>query len=112
MNKKLIAASVLTFLLATPVVMLAFNPGPQPNTVTGLSIGDLIDIVFSILWPIAIAFFIVMFVLAGFQFLTARGNPEQVAQARQFVIWGLVGVAVALLAWSIPFVIKNMIPGL
>ena len=93
--------------MALPAVMLAFNPGPIPNAAPGLSINDLVDVVFAILWPIAVAFFIVMFVIAAFRFFTAQGKAEDVAAARQFVIWGIVGVVVALIAWSIPFIVRN-----
>ena len=109
MNKKLIVASVSTVLLALPAVMFAFVSGPIPNASPGLSVNDLIDLLFGILWPVAVAFSIVMFVIAAFQFFTAQGDPEKVKGARNFVIWGVVGVIVALLAWSIPFIVRNTI---
>jgi len=112
MNKKLIASSTITLLLAMPAVMLAFNPGNVPNAVPTLNINSLVDILFSILWPIAVAFFIVMFIFAAFKFATAQGDPTQIATARQFLIWGIIGVVIALLAFSIPFVIRNTIGGL
>ena len=105
MNKKLITVSAI--LLTLPAIILAFNPGPIPNPAPGLSVNDLVDLVFAILWPIAVAFFIIMFVIAAFHFFTAAGDPEKVKSARNFVLWGVVGVVVALLAWSIPFIIRN-----
>ena len=111
MNKKIVASSVSAVLMALPALMFAFNPGPVPSTATGLNIGSLIDILFSILWPIAVAFFIVMFGLAAFLFATAQGDPIKTKQARDAVIYGAIGVVVALLAWSIVFIIRNMIPG-
>jgi hypothetical protein len=106
MNKKTIATVVA--LMALPLVsMAAFNAGPVPNAVPGLTINTLIDTVFSILWPVAVAFFIIMFMVAAFLFFSARGSAEKVEEARQFVIWGVVGVVVALLAFSIPFIVRN-----
>src|SRR3989344_8247281 len=99
MNKKIIFSSALSVLLSLPVVILAFTPGPVPNAVTSIDILDIIDIIFSILWPITVAFFIIMFVLASYLFATAR-DPEKVKQARNAVIWGIVGVFVALIAFS------------
>lgn len=110
MNKKLIISSASALLLALPALMLAFSPGNVPNNVS-VTIGGLVDIIFNILWPIAVAFFIIMFILAAFLFATARGDPEKVKQARDAVIWGVVGVVVALLAFSIVFIIRTMIPG-
>jgi len=111
MNKKLIVPVASAALLALPLSILAFNPGPVPNTVPSLTVGQIIDAIFSILWPIAVAFFIIMFVVAGFLFATAQGDPEKVSQARSSVIWGTAGVVVALLAWSIVFVVRNLLPG-
>src|SRR5688572_33338976 len=96
-NKKLLSSLVLTPLLM-PMIVLAFNPGPVPNTVPGLSINDIIDIIFNILWPIAVAFFIIMFVIVHVELPISQGDPEKIKYARNFVLWGIVGVAVALLA--------------
>lgn len=109
MNKKLIASSVLTLLTLPAVILAVFNPGPTPNTVNTLSINALIGVIFDIIWPIAVAFFIIMFIIAAFRFGTAGGDPAKVAEARNFVIYGAVGVVVALLAFSIPFVVKNLL---
>ena len=107
MNKKLLTLSNALIFLSLPAVILAFNPGPVPNASPGLSVEALIDIIFAILWPVAVAFFIIMFILAAFKFFTAQGEPDGVADARNFVIWGIVGVVVALIAFSIPFIIRN-----
>ena len=107
MNKKLIASSAITLLLSVPAVMLAFSPGNIPNAAPSLDINTLVDVLFSILWPVAVAFFIVMFIMAAFRFATAEGSPDKITEARSFLIWGIVGVIIALLAFSIPFVVRN-----
>ncbi len=106
MNKKIIIAASVA-MLALPLVSLAFTPGNIPNTVSTLSVNQLIDILFSILWPVIIAFAIIMFILAGISFFNAQGDPDKVATARNQVLWGIVGMVVALLAFSIPFIVRN-----
>ena len=50
---------------------------------------------------------IIAILYAGFLFLTAGGNEETLKKARQVLIWGLIGIAVALFAMSaIPFVVS------
>ena len=98
-NKKLFLFSVLIFLLTAPVVILAQPPGPFAGTPVTL-VANIIGLVGSILWSISIAFVVVMFTLAGFKFLTAQGEPQKISEARTAVIWGTVGVAVIVLAWS------------
>ena len=107
--KKIIISSASIIMLASPALILAFNPGSVPTSLSSLSVNALVDLLFSILWPVAVAFFIVMFVLAGFLFATARGDAEQVKKARDAVIYGAVGVVVALLAFSVVFVLRNIV---
>ena|SRR3989344_6850008 len=111
MNKKIAFTSAMSALMALPAVILAFDPGVVPNTVTSINILGLIDLVFSILWPITVAFFIIMFIFAAYLFATAQGDAEKVRQARSAVIWGIVGVFVALIAFSIVFIVRNLLPG-
>ncbi len=105
MNKKIITAAAIA-MLALPLVSLAFTPGNIPNVVQTLSINGLIDIFFNILWPLFIAFAIIMFILAGVAFFNAQGDPDKVATARNQVLWGIAGLAVAFLAFSIPFIVR------
>jgi len=103
MNKKIVvlfSAPVLAVLLLAPFAVLA-QPWPRTLTVPITTVVvNLINITLIIVWNIAIAFTIIMFVLAGFKFMTAQGDPAKVSEAKLAVIWGLVGVAVIVLAWS------------
>lgn len=109
MNKKLIVLSYLTVLLALPVFGLAFNSGGVPNPVPSLLVGDIVDIIFNIIWPVVVAFAIISFIVAAILFMTAQDNPLKLIQARQALMLGVIGVVVALLAFSIPFVVRNAI---
>ncbi|OGZ64039.1 MAG: hypothetical protein A3A98_03790 [Candidatus Staskawiczbacteria bacterium RIFCSPLOWO2_01_FULL_40_39] len=108
MNKKL-AIATLT-LMALPVLSMAdFQPGPVPDTNPNLDVVGIFNAIFNFIWPFFIGFAVIMFIVAGFQFLTAQGEPGKVTQARNSLIWGAVGVAVGVLAFSIPFVIRNQL---
>ena len=114
MNKKSIIVLASVALLAMPLVSLAgpstFNPGGVPQTLN-ITLNALIALIFDFIWPIVAAFTIIMFLVAGFQFFTAQGDPGKLDSARQFVIWGAVGMVVVLLAFSIPLIIRNAFPG-
>lgn len=106
MNKKLTILSVSGLLLVSPAVILAVNLVPLPGSgVT--NINAVVDAIFNVIWPIFAAFAVVMFIIAGVQFLSAQGEPSKISQARQSLIWGAVGMAVGLLAFSIPFIIDS-----
>lgn len=104
MNEKIIKLSALSALLLTPTVAFA-QPGPFPGTLVDVITDIVCETVFPILWIIAVAFVIIMFVIAGFKFLTAQGEASKVAEGRQAVVWGLVGAAVIILAWSVIFIV-------
>lgn len=106
MNKKLALTSIVS-LVILPSIALA---------VPGIFNGNLMDVVntiilifLNILWSVAIAFVIVMFVIAGFRFFQSHGEAAKVAEARQFLVWGLAGTAVIVLAWSVMAVIRNQL---
>ena len=107
MNKKLVIAYGVTILLASPLLVFAV-PGVYGGTLSDL-VGTVSGLVEGILWTIAVTFVIIMFVLAGFKFLTAQGDPSKLGEARLAVIWGLAGAAVIALAWSIVSIVKNQV---
>lgn len=106
MNKKLTFASITTALLLPVVAFAAVSILPLPG-VGPTDIFTVINAIFGIIWPLFAAFAVLMFIYAGFQFLNARGGDT--GEARMAVVWGSVGVGVALLAFSIPFIIKGLL---
>lgn len=96
MLKKATIAAASAGLTGLPLVALA-----QQSTIGLRSVDDVVRLVGQIAtWfeTIVFAIAIIMILVAAFQFLTAAGNEEKVATARKSLIWGLVGIAVALFA--------------
>lgn len=93
MNKKLIALCTSTALLMLPVVVLAVDP----NTWFQGIINNLLRIV---ILPIFSGFVVIMLLWAGFLFVTAQGDPTKISTAKKAVVWAIVGIAVALLSYS------------
>ncbi len=92
-KKSYITKAIGTGAGLTLLPLLAFA---QPR-----SVQDVISLVNAIAgWfeTIIFAIAIIMILVAAFQFLTAAGNEEKVSTARKSLIWGLVGIAVALFA--------------
>ena len=55
---------------------------------------------------IVVALFIAM---GGFTIATAAGTPEKVASGRNYILYALVGLAVALLAKALPSLVKALL---
>ncbi len=130
MKKLLLIPSLLTLtvllgLLVSPAIGLAIcdddracepQEGENPDTCpfdctvkTGADPMKTLSSVLNWLFTILIAFAGIMIVVAAFYFVTASGNPETVAKARQFIIYALIGVLVALLARGMIFLVSRMI---
>lgn len=65
-----------------------------------------------IVLPIGAVVVVIFIILAGYNFIIARGNPAGIAKARKNLLWVLIGTAVLLGAWVIANVIKTTIDNL
>lgn len=115
MKSKILASGLLTLLVLLPLVVLAAatsspaTPSPEPTT---MDIAGLLEVIKTISrWLLSfLLVLVVIFVLwAAFLFVTAGGNPAKVEEARARLIFAAIGVAVALLAWSVPTIIKGIL---
>jgi hypothetical protein len=104
MNKKLAVIFSGIALAVLPVTVFAINRIDQPEQNGITDIWSLFNHILDFLWPLFIAVAVLMFIFAGFTFLTANGDPGKVKTAQHAIIWAIVGVVVALLAFSLSIV--------
>ncbi len=111
MNKKLIVLLSSTVLLVSPITIGAINlvPQPAPAPTDVILVDNIINSIVGFIWPIFGAFAILMFIIAGFTYLTAHGEPSKISLANKSVIWGIVGLAVAMLSTAIPWIVLNIL---
>lgn len=85
---------------------LGGNVGKGSFTVGDYAVdaGSLVEIITTLVnwfaWFIALAS-VIMGLYAGFLFITARGEASQISTARQTLLWAVIGIAVAVLSFSI-----------
>jgi len=110
--KKVLSAIALTGMLALPLIGLAQEVPPEEAPTPITTAGGFIDLIerignwiFSFLLVVAGVFII----YAGFLWVTAGGNPENVTKAKTMLINALVGVAIALVAKGLVMVIRGVI---
>ncbi len=61
------------------------------------TISNIINVALSLLGIIAV----VIILIGGFQWMTAGGNDEKVANAKKIIFAGIIGLAIILSAWAI-----------
>jgi hypothetical protein len=81
------------------------------NPIHSSSFEDLLDNVINFIFWIGMALAPIMVIIAGFNFITAAGNPAKVATARNILIWTAVGVLIILMAKGLTAVITQLIGG-
>lgn len=70
----------------------------QDCSTNGSGVKKLISVVVNILsWLVGIIA-IIMIIISGIKFATAGGEPNKVTEAKQALVWAMVGLAVAALA--------------
>jgi len=69
----------------------------------------IIDNVVNFIFNIAVLLAPLMIIIAGFLFVTAGGNAEQISRARAIIIWTAVGFLIILLSRGIMGLIKTLL---
>jgi len=112
MNKNSIIIFFCAALLLFPVAAFAaltLPDRPGSNIFTIDSLWGVIVNLLNILWLLFVGVSIIMLILAGFMFVTAQGDPGKIKLARDAVIWAVVGIIVAVLAFSAYGIVSNVI---
>lgn len=91
----------------TGFTVLAQNGAATPDGM-GVLMGVL-DNIINALWKIFVALVVIVFLYAGFMFLTAGGNPDKIGKAKSAAIWGIVGVIVGILSFVVAEIIIDVL---
>ena len=117
----IIAASVSTFFffLKTASAQLLTNTNSlqdMTNTVASKANYSNIDIGYLVARIILIALgflgliFVILMIVAGFRWMTAAGNEEEVKKAQGIIRTAIIGLVIVLTSYAITFFIMNALP--
>src|SRR3989344_9536615 len=93
-NRKIFYIFIIGILLLPGVI---FADDFTPNTF----IVDIIESIITYAWRAFVFIAVVFFIIAGITFLTAKGEVSQIETAKRFVVWGTVGIVIALIGFSL-----------
>lgn len=105
--KKIVPLVTILSLLGLPVLAQIPDVPTGPSDVGGLirTIRTITNFFFYILIMITV----IMLIWAGFEYLTAQGDPERVSKANNIIKYSLIAVGVALLAKGLPSIIASIL---
>jgi len=79
--------------------------------VTGATLIDRIALIGNWVFAIFLAISLIYIILGAFQFVTGAGDPVKITEARQKLIFAVVGIAIALLAAGFDDILRNILVG-
>jgi len=97
--KKILPILILISILTLPFTVLAGAPAG------GLTLAKIIAGIKTSIWTIFAGMIVIMLVWAGIMFLTAAGDPEKLGRAKKAFMWGIVGVIVGIIAFSVEAIV-------
>jgi len=103
--KKNIFTIVLTFFVSMPfLVFAAIDP---VQTVRNILLN-----VYNIVLAFVIGVGVIFVIIAGFKFITAQGDEGKLAEARKMLLWGLIGIGIAVAAGLLKDVVIGLLPAM
>lgn len=98
------------FALVSVAVVMPATANAQDETIPeDIEMVEALDAIANWLWTILLLVAVIFIVLAGYTFVTAGGNSDQVNKARDQVLWAVVGVAVALISRGVIDFVKGLL---
>lgn len=73
------------------------------------SLNDLLEAILQIFVVLATPLIVFFIIYAGFLYVTARGNPEQIKQATQALTYAVIGGVIILGAFAIATIVSNLV---
>ncbi len=101
----------LFFAIVTSVTMVAAITIPNPLGSGGKDIPTLINTIAKWLLGIGTVIATIVVLWSAFLFMTSGGSPTRVTQARQTLLYAIIGLAILLLANGVTLLIQNFLRG-
>lgn len=79
------------------------------NPLQANNIEDLFKLVSKLILDVAIPVAVVMILWAGFNFLTAAGNPTKIQKGKQILTWTAVGLAIIFIGGGFIDLLKSIL---
>lgn len=79
------------------------------NPLQFTEVTQLLAAILNVVVIISIPFVVLFLILAGFHYVTARGNPEKIKDASKSLLYGVIGGVIILASSAILTIISNTV---
>lgn len=103
----------LWFFAHAPLVLAQTPPSQTTvklkNPLNVNSIEELLEAILGVVIVLATPVIVFFIIYAGFLYVTARGNPEQIKQASQALTYAVIGGVIVLGSFAIATIVGNIV---
>lgn len=85
------------------------GPGIDPGTNPVSTLEKILSSVIGFFSVIAIIWFTIQFILAGFKYMSSKGDKNKIEEAARSITNGIVGISIALIAIFLVSLIANLL---
>jgi hypothetical protein len=111
MKKIILPVLALSMLMVVPFLASAVEPSMTIPSGTGVDIWALLAKALNWFFNVAIIIAAIYLVYAGWQYITAGGDDEKMKSGLNTLVRALIGVAIALLAKGLIYMVGTFITG-
>jgi len=107
--KKLSFIILFAGLMVVPLLSMAQGPEPiitHPDQVVGL-----LSSILGYVWTIMGIIVVLLLLFAGFKFMTAAGNDEEIKKAKEIIKYSVIGIVIMVLSGGVMALIENFMRG-
>lgn len=100
---------LVTMFLFFPTLALAQGSGKFENPLAFDDIQDLLAAILTAVMVISTPFVVFFLVYGGFKYVTAQGKPEQIKEATNSILYGVIGGVIIIASYTIIRIVKNLV---
>lgn len=104
----LVPAFALVHIAEAAVTPITITPTPPPD-IDADHVMEILPTIINYVFGFLIAIVTLFVIISGYLFVTAGGSPDKVTTARKWLMFALVGLAVALLSRGLVALLRRII---
>jgi hypothetical protein len=87
------------------------GPGIQPSTTDtpATQVEDILSMVISFLTIVAVIYFVIQIILAGYGFISGQGDEKKIEMSRKKLTDGIIGLTIVVVAFGVGAFISSLL---
>jgi len=102
--------NLIIFLLLIPFIVSAQTINIE-NPLGDRTLQDVLNSIIAWIFTLSLAIAVIMYIIAGYRFITAVGDPQKIDTAKKMVLWASIGLGVVVASRGIIAIIEKIIKG-